>query len=74
MRIKVLVNFKDRRVDYTSGDGPLTVSDENGAYFCGNGWAEDVDGKVETGTIDLNVARLDIRDVKNGIISENVGG
>ena len=55
MRIRVLEeSLRDEcivtgnRYDLAEGD-TITVEDSLGAYWCGLGWAEDVDGNVPTG-------------------------
>jgi hypothetical protein len=48
MKIKVLNTFLDGR-DRFEKDDVRTVSDEEGARFVGNGWAEDVSGAIPTG-------------------------
>ena len=58
MKIKVTTAFLDD-VDRFEKDDERTVSDERGAYFIANGWAEDVAGRVATveaaATTDLNI-------------------
>jgi len=48
MKIKVLFTFLDGR-DRFEKDDLRTVSDEDGARFVANGWAEDEAGRVATG-------------------------
>jgi len=64
MKIKILEDFKDGRKDYIKDD-ELTVSDEDGAYFCGNGWAKDAAGQVETGERNVHAKRLDVRNAQH---------
>jgi hypothetical protein len=47
MKIKCLTKFLDGVIQFELDD-QCTVSDEDGARFCSNGWAEDMDGKVPT--------------------------
>lgn len=58
MKIQVLSTFLDG-TDRFEKDDERTVSDERGAYFVANGWAEDVAGRVATveaaATTDLNI-------------------
>lgn len=35
-------------------DDELTVPDADGEYFCANGWAQDLEGNVETAERDTN--------------------
>ena len=53
MKIEMLESVKHDGGEYLQGD-QRNVSDEVGAYFCGNGWAKDVDGKVATAERDVN--------------------
>lgn len=64
MKIKCLMDFLDGRHRYTAGD-VVTVDDESGEYFVTNGWAEDVDGNIETGEIKNGEVRLDIRNIEH---------
>lgn len=58
MKIKAITTFLDG-TDRFEKDDERTVSDERGAYFVANGWAEDVAGRVATGesvaATDLNI-------------------
>lgn len=58
MKIKATTTFLDG-TDRFEKDDERTVSDERGAYFVANGWAEDVAGRVATveaaATTDLNI-------------------
>ena len=58
MKIKATATFLNG-TDRFEKDDERTVSDERGAYFVANGWAEDVAGRVATGeaaaTTDLNI-------------------
>ena len=58
MKIKATTTFLDG-TDRFEKDDERTVSDERGAYFIANGWAEDVAGRVATveaaATTDLNI-------------------
>ena len=49
MKILVLTDFKDGRDQFVKDD-IRTVSDEDGARFVANGWANDTEGRVATGT------------------------
>lgn len=71
MKIKILENFKDGVESYVKDD-VRTVSDESGAYFCGNGWAEDVDGKVETAARSTTEVRLDVRNATHKQTADKV--
>lgn len=65
MKIEVLETFLDGATRYEAGE-VRAVSDEDGAYFCGNGWARDVDGKVATAERQKNgEVRLDIRGARH---------
>lgn len=74
MKIKVLEpnGILDGKTRYHFED-VVTVSDEDGAYFCGNGWAEDMDGKVATAQRTLHEVKLDIRGSKHGQQAEKLG-
>lgn len=48
MRIKALTTFLDGRNRFEKDD-LRTVSDEDGARYVANGWAEDEAGRVATG-------------------------
>lgn len=58
MKIKATTTFLDG-TDRFEKDDERTVSDERGAYFVANGWAEDAAGRVATveaaATTDLNI-------------------
>ena len=59
MKIQVLCTFKDGK-DHFEKDDIRTVSDEDGARFCGASWAKDVSGEVITsepvaGNADLKI-------------------
>ncbi len=61
MKIEILETFLDGKDRYEKGE-VRGVTDENGRYFCGNGWAKDQAGKVETAPRQQNgEVRLDIR-------------
>jgi hypothetical protein len=61
MKIEILETFLDGRDRYEKGE-IREVSDESGVYFCGCGWAKDVEGKVETAERQkTGDVRLDIR-------------
>ena len=68
MQIKCLENFLDGPHDFKKDD-VRTVSDEDGERFVKNGWAEDVEGKVETG--DRNASHGKKLDIDNSVISTN---
>lgn len=72
MEIKVLKTFLDGRDRFEAGE-IRQVSDENGAYFCDCGWAEDVSGEVPTGEIKPGKTRLDIRSLKHTLTADVVG-
>lgn len=64
MKIKVLNTFLDGR-DRFEKDDVRTVSDEDGARFVGNGWAEDVSGAVVTGEAAGDAGDLNINPVNH---------
>lgn len=72
MEIKVLKLFLDGRNRFEAGEVRV-VPDEDGAYFCANGWAEDVAGNVPTGEIKPGTTKLDIRGLKREHKTEVVG-
>ncbi len=53
MKIEVLEDFFHGSDKFQAGEVRV-VSDSDGAYFCGNGWVKDADGKVETAERDVN--------------------
>lgn len=57
MKIKVLNTFLDGR-DRFEADDVRTVPDEDGARFCAAGWATDISGQIETGTLTAGSADL----------------
>lgn len=74
MQIKVLCKkFLDGR-DAFYQDEIREVSDEDGAYFCACGWAEDTSGTVPTGEIKPGKTKLDIRGIKRSQTSEVSNG
>lgn len=48
MKIKCTTTFLDGKEKFHQDD-VRTVSDDDGARFVANGWADDVDGRVATG-------------------------
>ncbi len=68
MKIKCLERFRHDRETYEEGD-VRNVADDLGAYFVGNGWAEDVDGNVATG--DRNASHGSTLEVQNGRIGHS---
>lgn len=73
MKIEALERFLDGTNVYEKGD-VRTVSDEDGAYFVGNGWAEDVEGKVDTGERDISNVKLDLRTATHAQVAGKAGG
>ena len=72
MQVKFLEPIKHQGGSFQVGD-TLTLDDETGAYFCGNGWAEDVDGKVETALRDVNKsAKLNIDNAASSTVAGEV--
>lgn len=53
MKVEMLETVRHDGSEYVAGDVRV-VSDDLGNYFCGNGWAKDVDGSVETAARDVN--------------------
>ncbi len=50
------------------------VSEEDGKYFVGNGWAEDTDGKVPTGERDLRPKVAAPASLKHDLKTSKPGG
>jgi len=71
MKIEVLEFFLDGKDRYEEGD-IRTVSQEDGEYFCSNGWAEDVEGKVATGERQTKKSVLDVRGTTHGQKADKV--
>jgi hypothetical protein len=63
MRIKCLTTFLDG-TDRFEIDDERSVSDDRGAYFVANGWAEDLSGSVATGQPADGSADLDVQSSK----------
>ena len=57
MKIEILEPILHERDRFETGEIRI-VDDSLGAYFCGCGWAKDVDGKVETKPRDINRVTL----------------
>ena len=72
MKIECLETFLDGTTRFEKGD-VRNVSDEDGEYFCSNGWAKDVDGKVATGerAKSGDPVVLDIRSGTHGLGDSN---
>lgn len=70
MKIRVKTRFLDGRDIFEQGD-ERTVSDERGAYFVANGWAEDTANQVTTGAATSGDATLDIRNTVMGQEAQN---
>ena len=66
MKILVLTDFKDGR-DLFVKDDIRTVSDEDGARFVANGWAQDAEGRVAAGTAEASSTDLDIQNSTLGL-------
>jgi len=66
MKILVLTDFKDGRDQFVKDD-IRTVSDEDGARFVANGWANDTEGRVATGTAEAGSTDLDIQNSTIGL-------
>lgn len=74
MRVNILEKIMHGRDVFEAGETRV-VPDDVGAYFCANGWAEDVDGKVATVPRDPNrVTILEVANVRNPVIVEKVNG
>lgn len=74
MRVEITEKkLKDAGYSLVEGD-TITVPDEVGAYWCGLGWAKDVDGKVPTGERIVTGARLEVQNVKHKMTTTDVGG
>lgn len=72
MKINVLEKIMHGRDVFEAGETRV-VTDEIGTYFCSMGWAEDVDGKVETGTRDIHRSHvLDVQSAKATTIVEDI--
>lgn len=48
MKIEMLEDVLHGREQFSEGEVRL-VDEDVGQYFCSNGWANDLEGKVETG-------------------------
>ena len=73
MKIEALERFLDGTNVYEKGD-VRTVPDEDGAYFVRNGWAKDVEGKVDTGERDISHVKLDTRKSLHAVAADKVEG
>ncbi len=71
MRIQAIEQIKDGRREYQAGD-IVTVSDEDGAYFVGNGWAKDLDEQLPTGERNTQRRVLDVRGANQSATAEAV--
>ena len=70
MKIKAITTFLDG-TDRFEKDDERTVSDERGAYFVANGWAEDVAGRVATVEATTKETTLDIHNTVMGQEAKN---
>lgn len=70
MRIKVNDLIKHDRDQYCAGD-ERTVSDELGAYFVANGWAEDISGATPAGGRSGVPATLDVHSASHAAGDSN---
>jgi|CXWJ01.1.fsa_nt_gi uncharacterized protein YPO0396 len=68
MKIQVLSTFLDG-TDRFEKDDCRTVDDDRGSRFVANGWANDVDGRVATGSEQTAETTLDI---KNAVMGQEV--
>lgn len=76
MRIQCLTHFKDTDAGTPTDfyqDDVCSVSDEDGARFCANGWARDVSGETPTGATAQGATDLDIANVTSGHSSNTLG-
>jgi hypothetical protein len=75
MKVKILeeTGVRHNGIHVSHGD-EVTVPDRVGAMFCANGWAEDLDGKEETGErrFQDNVT-LDVENGSTETVSEDAG-
>ena len=71
MKIEALTTFLDGRDRFELGD-IRTVSDEDGARFCAEGWAKDISGTVPTGDATTGTADLAIHNSTLGTSSTNL--
>ena len=72
MKIELLETVLHGRDRFEAGD-IRTVPDEVGAYFCGNGWAKDVDGTVATGERSTTEVRLTPDNVAHANATQEAG-
>lgn len=63
MRVKMLEKVLHDGHTFEEGE-VREVSEAVGAYFCGNGWAEDAEGKVETKPRDTRPRRIEAADLR----------
>lgn len=74
MKIEILENFKHGRDQYLQGETRV-VTEEDGVYFCSNGWAKDVDGKVATGDRDRAHGKvLEVQNLKHAVSIKTEAG
>ncbi len=75
MKIRVTeeTGIKHDGASYSFED-QCTVSDAVGEYFCSMGWAEDVDGKVASGTRSTTNVVIAPANVMHAHTGENAGG
>lgn len=59
MIVEMLEDVLHGRETFAKGEH-RRVSDEDGKFFCGNGWAKDLDGQVETATRDIHRTSLNV--------------
>lgn len=64
-RIEVLCTFKDGSDVFHAGETRF-VPEGKAGYFCGLGWARDIDGLVATGEAKPADVKLDIQSGKAG--------
>lgn len=70
MQVKFLEQIKHQGNNYEADD-VTTVDDQTGAYFCSNGWAEDLSGSVPTAERDVNRrVTLDVDSAKQNTRAE----
>lgn len=69
MRIELLETVLHDGLRFDEGD-VRTVNDITGGYFCENGWAKDLDGKVATVPRDTSKSvKLDVANVSHATTS-----
>jgi len=71
-RIEMLTDVKDVGQRYYKGELRM-VTPEKAGYFCGLGWARDIEGELPTGSPDTSEKTLGVQNGGHATAAPNAG-